>query len=195
AWRRAHHRLRIWAAHSGRSGRRVMQAAHSGQSRRRVIRARWLATVVGALGLGAIALFFVPPPTSPPRVGPARPPPLVATPGVPVPPPNIGPVIERPPPRATPRQLESMGAGPVQQPSVQGVRRGGTVSRITSEAPPSQPAGRGVSATMALLQSAEAGNLTEVGDIIDAGVSPNVQDSAGMTPLMMAVTHDHRPVV
>jgi len=48
---------------------------------------------------------------------------------------------------------------------------------------------------MALLQSAEAGNLTEVGDIIDAGVSPNVQDSAGMTPLMMAVTHDHRPVV
>jgi ankyrin repeat protein len=48
---------------------------------------------------------------------------------------------------------------------------------------------------VALLQSAEAGNLTEVRDIIDAGVSPNARDTAGITPLMMAVIHDHGPVV
>jgi ankyrin repeat protein len=54
---------------------------------------------------------------------------------------------------------------------------------------------RVVSAAVALLQSAEVGNLTEVRDIIDAGVSPNARDTAGMTPLMMAAIHNHGPVV
>jgi ankyrin repeat protein len=52
-----------------------------------------------------------------------------------------------------------------------------------------------VSAAVALLQSAEVGNLTEVRDIIDAGVSPNARDTGGMTPLMMAAIHNHGPVV
>ena len=57
------------------------------------------------------------------------------------------------------------------------------------------PASRGTSAAVALVQSAEAGNLTEVQDIIDAGVSPNARDAGGLTPLMTAVIHNHDAIV
>ena len=87
-----------------------------------------------------------------------------------------------------------MDTVPVPRPSAREEMRGGAPPRAVSGAPASPPAHRGFSAAVALVQSAEAGNLTEVLDIIDAGVSPNARDTAGMTPLMMAVIHDHGPV-
>jgi type II secretory pathway predicted ATPase ExeA len=180
AGRGARRRLRLWTARQALSGRWMIRAWSPGVG-------------IAALGLGAIAVFLAPrptshPPSSPPQKAvpmqnrPAAPAPPVAVPGVPMPL-KAEQVIERPPPPATPRQVERpLDTAPVPPPFAQGGTRGVTHPRV-------------VSAAVALLQSAEAGNLTEVRDIIDAGVSPNARDTAGMTPLMMAAVHDHVPVV
>jgi type II secretory pathway predicted ATPase ExeA len=172
----------------------------------RTIRA-W-APGIAALGLGAIAVFIAfrptsPPPSQPPQPAPlgqnrpSQPPPPGSAAGAPMPPPKTEPVIERPPPSSMPVRAERpSNTRPVPQRSAPaGSGRTTMTARVIVEEPTTPPAGRGPSAAVALVQSAEAGNLIEVRDIIDAGVSPNARDTGGMTPLMMAVIHNHDAIV
>jgi uncharacterized protein len=163
---------------------------------------------LAALGLGAIAVFLAFRLTSPPlsqplqpaslgQNGPAQPPPPGSTAGVPMPPPEITRATERLPPSSTPLRAERpSNTGPVPHLSApEGSGRTTMTAPVIGKKPATLPAGRGPSAAVALVQSAEAGNLIEVQDIIDAGVSPNARDAGGMTPLMMAVIHNHDPIV
>ena len=172
------------------------------KSARSTIRAGVLGVSVAALGLLATVLltYQVSPPPSPslPPPEPAgRPSPPSATPesstrlgetmpaARPAPP---APAGRAEPPAETPRTPAREPSGPT------GARRQAP-PRATSPAPapsdgaPSSRAGR------ALVDAAEAGNLTAVAALLAAGAPPDARDGTEMTPLMVAVVHDHTAVV
>jgi len=70
---------------------------------------------------------------------------------------------------------------------------------VPSRAPSGKPSAlivRGGSATdEVLLQRAEDGDLPAVRRMLADGASPDARDSAGLTPLMLAVIHDHSAIV
>ena len=65
---------------------------------------------------------------------------------------------------------------------------------MVSQAPAPAVTRRVARVAPALLDNAEAGNLAGVRALLAAGVSPDARDAMGMTPLMMAVVHDHGAV-
>jgi type II secretory pathway predicted ATPase ExeA len=175
---------------------------NSGRSR---VRAWSTGAGVAALVLVGAVLFALrlasqpPPPPSqvaaPAQVEAPQRPAVAPNPGIPMPaemahgappmPPAPGRVVEQP---------SDSGGKPAREPSARVGRRGGTPPRMASQAPAPSAARRMSPVGSALLDNAEAGNLREVQALLAAGVPPQARDARGMTPLMVAVIHDHGAV-
>ena len=83
---------------------------------------------------------------------------------------------------------------PARQPADRAGTRSGTPSPLASQPPAPAVARNASPMALALLDNAEAGNLTEVRALLAAGISPDARDSSGTTPLMVAVIHNHGAV-
>ena len=94
-------------------------------------------------------------------------------------------------PRETPM---ASGPNPARQPSQRVDRRGATPSPLTSRGPARSAARKASPMALALLDNAEAGNLAEMRGLLAAGISPDAADTTGITPLMLAVIHNHGAV-
>jgi general secretion pathway protein A len=161
----------------------------------------WWAGAGIAVVTAVTAVLFAPRETShpPPLPAPAEAPqsPSVAADAGAAMPAETARVLPPAPPTAPERSVEPRSAGRAKVPREPSTR-GGTddrpASRLASPAAP--PSGTRMVSPMALalLDSAEAGKLTEVQALLAAGLSPDARDAGGMTPLMLAVTHDHGAV-
>jgi general secretion pathway protein A len=132
---------------------------------------------------------------APQSAQPAQPP----TPGAVERPPNVGrtPEVAQLAQPATPGAVErhpGMGRRPARERLAPAGRGNGTESGPVVKTPtPATP--RAISRTSrALLDAAEAGNLTEARALLAGGAPPEARDAAGMTPLMSAVIHGHGAV-
>ncbi|HEY7139990.1 MAG TPA: ankyrin repeat domain-containing protein [Methylomirabilota bacterium] len=106
---------------------------------------------------------------------------------------SLGAPSGRPPSPVTeprpPREPRSVRLDPARA----GAR--GVASSPEASRPPAPSVTRRASPmALALLDSTEAGNLTEVRALLAAGVSPDARDKTGMAPLMVAVVNDHGAV-
>jgi general secretion pathway protein A len=148
-----------------------------------------------------------PEPTLPAQIEP--PPPVVRAPGATMPaqtvrvtPPPTPPTAPggsreapsgRPPSPATePRPPRE--PSPARQNPARAGTRGGAPLPEASRSPAPAVTRRASPMALALLDSTEGGNLTEVRALLAAGVSPDARDKTGMTPLMVAVVNDHGAV-
>jgi type II secretory pathway predicted ATPase ExeA len=173
------------------------------KSARPTVRAGALGVSVAALGLLATALLTYqvsqpPSPSLPPPAEPAGTPPpssarpespaqpVEAMPAVrPAPPPPAGPVK---PPAETARTPARERSGPSGARREAPSRAASTATAPSADTPSARAGG-------ALVDAAEAGNLTAVTALLTAGAPVDARDGADMTPLMVAVVHDHTAVV
>ena len=172
------------------------------KSARSTMRAGVLGVSVAALGLLATVLltYQVSPPPSP-----SLPPPEPA--GTPSPPSampesstRLGETMPaaRPAPPAPAGRAEppaKTARTPAREPSGPTGARRQAPPRAASPAPPPSADAPSSRAGRALVDAAEAGNLTAVAALLAAGAPPDARDGTEMTPLMVAVVHDHTAVV
>jgi general secretion pathway protein A len=156
----------------------------------------------------ATAVFFAtrrtpppPPPSEMVALAPAEaPPPSPIAPDPGRPKPEQAVRVAPPPPQATktadpPAQPRSKSRpAPSREPAARPSARGGTPLPLAPPAPAPSVTTKASPGAVALLDNAEVGNLAEVQALLAAGVSPEARDGAGMTPLMLAVVHDHGAV-
>jgi general secretion pathway protein A len=112
---------------------------------------------------------------------------------------------ERPPPASPPPVTPVTPEGPRDTAAGRGPRQvhqpaaragTGTGERPPPASPPTGPpvVRRASPMALALLDSSEAGNLSKVQASLAEGTSPDVQDTTGITALMVAVVHDRGAV-
>jgi ankyrin repeat protein/type II secretory pathway predicted ATPase ExeA len=186
-------------------GRARPERTRRADSRRTKIRGWSVGFACVTLVVAGAVLFTLqqaahpPPPhphaATPPPARAAQRPPSAPGPGALIPG-AMPPVAQATPPAPgrTPEEPLRSGRKRADEPSARVATEGRSSPKVAQGPAPSVVRRTDSLAAPALLDNAEAGNLTEVQALLAAGASPDARDATGMTPLMVAVVHDHGAV-